>query len=401
RRAARRPRARLDAAGRVGPRAGTPPAQRRAHAEAADPHAHRAGHGAGQALGPGGRRRRLHHQALLAEGARGADQGGAAPPGARARRRRRPGRRIAPRSGRAPGGGGRRAGRARPDRVPAPALPDGPPRARLQPRAAPRPRLGRPRLHRGAHGGRAHPAPAQGPRAERLRPAHRHGPRQRLRPAQARVAERNAVARIYLRALAVLLAIAGASGLAAVALGGSWGWWTALALLCAWALSHVHMLARLARWLEKPLPEALPEGLGSWEQVLAGLHRHERESARRIQGLAESLARFRHAAEALPDGVVILDAENRIEWCNDTAAAHLGLGPRADVGRPIANLLRQPEFVAYLERAQPGTPLRLALGADAIFTLLLIPYGDDNKLLLSRDVTQNERVETMRRDFVA
>ena len=209
------------------------------------------------------------------------------------------------------------------------------------------------------------------------------------------------MARIYLRALAVLLAIAGASGLAAVALGGSWGWWTALALLCAWALSHVHMLARLARWLEKPLPEALPEGLGSWEQVLAGLHRHERESARRIQGLAESLARFRHAAEALPDGVVILDAENRIEWCNDTAAAHLGLDPRADVGRPIANLLRQPEFVAYLERAQPGTPLRLALGADAIFTLLLIPYGDDNKLLLSRDVTQNERVETMRRDFVA
>jgi two-component system phosphate regulon sensor histidine kinase PhoR len=137
--------------------------------------------------------------------------------------------------------------------------------------------------------------------------------------------------------------------------------------------------------------------------VLSALHRHEREAARRQHNLVDALTRFRRAAEALPDGVVILEAENRIEWCNDTAAAHLGLDPRADLGQPIANLVREPSFVQYLLSADQAAraPIHVALGSDKVFALQIIPYGEAQKLLLSRDVTQAERVETMRRDFVA
>ena len=165
---------------------------------------------------------------------------------------------------------------------------------------------------------------------------------------------------------------------------------------------HVRHLARLARWTADPRPDEVPEGTGSWDDVLSALHRHEREAARGQKESADALAQLRRAAQALPDGVVLLDARNSIEWCNDNAAAMLGLDPRADVGQPVVNLIREPVFIDYLaERGDGGQPVRIAAERGGVLTAQLIPYGDAQTLLLVRDVTQSERIETMRRDFVA
>jgi two-component system phosphate regulon sensor histidine kinase PhoR len=169
--------------------------------------------------------------------------------------------------------------------------------------------------------------------------------------------------------------------------------------LAVLVLHHAWHLARLARWLAEPLPGKVPEGRGAWDEVLTALHRYERAGARREAQLQDALARFRRAAQALPDGVVILDSENRIEWCNDTAALQLGLDPEADAGQGLANIVRAPSLLRYL--AEPaGGPIRVPIG-NSLFALQLVPYGEAQKLLLSRDVTQAERVETLRRDFVA
>jgi two-component system phosphate regulon sensor histidine kinase PhoR len=198
----------------------------------------------------------------------------------------------------------------------------------------------------------------------------------------------------------------GLCGLAAPALAvglifsPAWGWGlfaTGLALLLAW---HVRHLARLERWLANPLPGNVPEGEGIWDEVLASLHRLERDAAKREEGLADALARMRRAVQALPDGVVILDAANRIEWCNRTAEAQLQLDGRADLGQNIANLVREPEFVEYLQAAQESS-VRITRSPAVSLSLQLIPFGQSQKLLLSRDVTQTERVDAMRRDFVA
>ena len=75
----------------------------------------------------------------------------------------------------------------------------------------------------------------------------------------------------------------------------------------------------------------------------------------------------------------------------------------ADVGHPISNLIRQPEFVTYVEGGDYTQPLELRAtrGGTSVFSVQIIPYGDAQKLLLSRDVTRLEKLETMRRDFVA
>jgi len=177
--------------------------------------------------------------------------------------------------------------------------------------------------------------------------------------------------------------------------------WAAFSLgVLALLAYHVRHLARLSSWLADPVPGKVPEGSGTWDDVLSALHKYERAAVKRESQLEDALTRFRRAAQALPDGVIMLDAEGRIEWSNDAAAAQLGLDPRADVGQSIVNLLRAPQFIDYVTARERAAAVRVPIG-NAIFALQLVPYGESQKLLLSRDVTQAERLETMRRDFVA
>ena len=173
----------------------------------------------------------------------------------------------------------------------------------------------------------------------------------------------------------------------------------ALALRLAYHALH---LAALRRWLRRPELESLPRGRGAWENALAELHRFLKRRDAEQDQLARALTRFRAAARALPDGVVILDRDNHIEWSNPTAAHHFGIDARRDLGQAITNLIRHPDFVAYLDGHDYGQPLALrGVRMDSALSVRLIEFGEDRKLLSSRDVTADERVDTMRRDFVA
>lgn len=110
----------------------------------------------------------------------------------------------------------------------------------------------------------------------------------------------------------------------------------------------------------------------------------------------QRLQAFLSALQASPNGVVILDSERRIEWCNQTAARLLGLDATRDVAQHIAHLVRTPQFLEYLSQENFDHELRFDNKA-----LQLHPYGLGRALLLVRDVTDVERAEQMRRDFVA
>jgi two-component system phosphate regulon sensor histidine kinase PhoR len=75
-----------------------------------------------------------------------------------------------------------------------------------------------------------------------------------------------------------------------------------------------------------------------------------------------------------------------------------------DAGQQITNLMRQPGFVDYLERKDFSEPIIIRTQTERGETALsvqLVPYGEREKLLMARDITGWERLETMRRDFVA
>ena len=181
------------------------------------------------------------------------------------------------------------------------------------------------------------------------------------------------------------------------------GWVAAVALVLAALVGllfyHSRNLQALTRWLEHGDAPDPPRMYGAWDRFHALLHRSRREAAKREADLADQVSRWRAAARALPDGVVILEG-GRIDWCNDTGALHFGIDLARDTGLPFTHLVRIPEFAAYLEAGDFARPL-VVRSIDRVLSMQMIPYGADQSLVLSRDITRFEKLETMRREFVA
>ncbi len=209
---------------------------------------------------------------------------------------------------------------------------------------------------------------------------------------------------IWVRALWLLAAIV-VVVFAPLALGYGLAWGLAgivagLLVAVCWQLVH---LRQLMDWLEGPLGAPLPRGRGVWEIAFAGLHRRVRIRIAQQHALNERLDRFIRAFQALPDGVIAFDRHQHISWINERAEAHFALSAQSDHGQALTNLIRQPDFVNYLDSGRYNEPLIYRSSRVDGLTLLLqvIPYAEDQNLLVSRDISQIERIETMRSDFIA
>ena len=115
------------------------------------------------------------------------------------------------------------------------------------------------------------------------------------------------------------------------------------------------------------------------------------------------LSSFLSAIQASPNGVILLDAELRIEWCNEAAAQHFGLDAQGDLLQHVGFLVREPAFTQYLARREFDRAMTMERWADRPIILLvqIIAYGAGRSLMLTRDVTQMAQADAMRRDFVA
>ena len=208
---------------------------------------------------------------------------------------------------------------------------------------------------------------------------------------------------IWLQLALRLAAAAGACALFWPVAGATEALGAFAVILLLMLLHHVRHLVRLSKWLADPRPEALPDSSGLWEDVFTAFYRLLRRQRRSESRLTATLQEFRQAGMAMPDGLVVVDGANRIEWCNPKAQLHFGLDPQRDVGQLVTHLVRQPQFAEGLDAGGYTEPLTLrsARSGDLILSVLVIPYEANRKLIISRDVTDRERVETMRRDFVA
>lgn len=173
--------------------------------------------------------------------------------------------------------------------------------------------------------------------------------------------------------------------------------------LSAYLAVHLRYLRSLRQWLAAPKLNPLPEPSGIWGEVFEALLALERRNRKRKKKLAEILAEFQASTAALPDGAVVLGEHGIILWFNRAAQAMLGLRPSHDVGIRVANLIRHPTFTQYIAsetyegEAEVPSPINRAVS----LALRIIPYGNNQRLMIVRDVSEIRRLETARRDFVS
>lgn len=185
--------------------------------------------------------------------------------------------------------------------------------------------------------------------------------------------------------------------------GSSYGYLVVCLCLLLLVLYHLRNLNALSKWLVSGDTHVIPNSRGVWQHIFSALYRQSRYQARNQEQLNATLERFRQASSAMPDGMTILGENNVIDWCNVMAESHFDIDGQRDRGLQITHFLRHPQFSEYLKAQSFNDPLVIkpAHKMDLSLSLQLIPFDNTHKLLISRDVTQVERVDMIRRDFVA
>lgn len=173
-----------------------------------------------------------------------------------------------------------------------------------------------------------------------------------------------------------------------------------LALFLGW---HLGNLWKLLHWLQLPQSE-VPESYGIWSDVYERIATLEKQRQKQEQQYLDTLAEFRQLTDAFPDATLVIDRQRNITWFNQAALAVLGLRSPQDLGKPVTNLLRGPDFANWLavqERVKSPLEMPSPKSDNIWLTVSAFAFQRDQRLIILRDNTEVHNVERMRRDFVA
>lgn len=162
-------------------------------------------------------------------------------------------------------------------------------------------------------------------------------------------------------------------------------------------------LIKLNNWLWYKKSLFPPQSRGIWRDVFDGIYKLQMKNRARRKELGELLKRFREGAEALPDAVVLTQKDGEIVWCNKLAQHIFGFRWPGDSGVRVDNLLRNPVFVDAFtkKRIEDILIIPSPVNPDRAIEVRIVPYSYDQYLMIGRDVTQVQRLNQMRKDFIA
>ena len=166
-------------------------------------------------------------------------------------------------------------------------------------------------------------------------------------------------------------------------------------------LYQASFVSRLTAWANLPRNRPLPIGWGIWTPLIERLNRFSRQQQASLGELSSELERIHAAVDRLPDGLVLLDRYDHVSWSNQAAQSLHGI---FGTQRPVHHFIRQPEFAEMLQRRGGGPQtqrLQLSTQPGRTFELQLHETDAEHRLLITRDVTDQAKLDAVRSDFVA
>jgi two-component system, OmpR family, phosphate regulon sensor histidine kinase PhoR len=200
-----------------------------------------------------------------------------------------------------------------------------------------------------------------------------------------------------LRRLLMLLALGLIIGLWFGHLG--WTLFLASSVYVAYTLRQIYCFNR---WLVSNSDLPPPEATRFWGEVYDRIYHMQRRQKKEKASLEAVINRVQETTSALRDGVIILDRRGYLDWWNPAAQRLLGFRI-SDQGKSVINFIRHPRFVSYFDEGQYGEPVEIPSprfnGKQLQFQITR--FGNAERLVVVRDITQLHKLEQMRQDFVA
>lgn len=166
---------------------------------------------------------------------------------------------------------------------------------------------------------------------------------------------------------------------------------------------HLHNLHKLHHWLKTNPQEYPPELSGVWADIAQTISRLQKQERAAQQNLMGIIQRARESVAALDEAIVLIDSQGNLEWWNTAAEQLLGFKSPVDMGKPITNLIRDPNFIKFFENGHTKDALKLPswIKAHHYLQYEITRFGDNDRLLIAYDITRLHQLEQIRKDFVA
>ena len=183
---------------------------------------------------------------------------------------------------------------------------------------------------------------------------------------------------------------------------GGMPWWVAGAGVL-YAAFNLRNATRYLRWMRGGFDGPPPDASGLWAEVMHRVNQERRIAREAAHEAAALVEQYERSVQALPDGIVILDADLYIRWSNAAAQRLIGLQDPEDRGQHIDNLLRHPEFTDYRQRGDLDRFIQITAPTtvESVIMVGLVPFSSGQYLLVCRDVTERVRIDRVRRDFLS
>ena len=176
-----------------------------------------------------------------------------------------------------------------------------------------------------------------------------------------------------------------------------------LFLMSCFLILHVFWIYKLSNWLSNPSLSNLPHGTGIWQHIFTKHYQIHKESKKSKKNLVSTLDQFTQAAEALMDGVVDLNESNEIIWSNKRSQLMLNLNLKKDTGQPINYIFRNTDLISYLEKGnyEESIKINLDAGNTKIIEIKIVRFGEKQKVLIAKDISQAIKIESDRKEFIS
>jgi two-component system phosphate regulon sensor histidine kinase PhoR len=205
--------------------------------------------------------------------------------------------------------------------------------------------------------------------------------------------------------LITMFLVAGIAGVIGRSLLGEIAGWLIAFSILAYSLLSAYINQERLDVFAKGAGVSSLSGFGpAWSEIFFRLQRIITGLRTDIEQIERQHKRFIEAFQASPNGIVMLDDQDQIEWCNAIAEQFLGLQFKRDALQRIHYIVRKPEFVQYMMSRQYEEPVvleKMGSASSLILRLQVFPFSENRRLILIQDITDLSKAEAMRRDFVA